>query len=140
MSAIDGAYTRASGRDAVPRVSLLRLEGLRKTFGGLVAINDLAFELEAGKIVALANKETLVVAGPLLICPLTIDGVVGPKPVPYRRMVSPGAAGVVEPGYNEVGPSKLPSAWVAAMDLPLKVKNAGANCAICAELAGHGAW
>lgn len=64
MSAIDGAYTRASGRDAVPRVSLLRLEGLRKTFGGLVAINDLAFELEAGKIVAMigpngAGKSTV---------------------------------------------------------------------------------
>jgi branched-chain amino acid transport system ATP-binding protein len=48
----------------VPRVSLLRLEGLRKTFGGLVAINDLAFELEAGKIVAMigpngAGKSTV---------------------------------------------------------------------------------
>jgi branched-chain amino acid transport system ATP-binding protein len=45
-------------------MSLLRLAGVRKTFGGLVAVNDLSFEVAAGSIVAMigpngAGKSTV---------------------------------------------------------------------------------
>ena len=50
--------------ETAPRVSLLRLAGVRKTFGGLVAVNDLSFDVEAGSIVAMigpngAGKSTV---------------------------------------------------------------------------------
>src|SRR5437879_178236 len=60
----------------------------------------------------------LVRAGaPVRTCPFGIAGSVGPKPVPYSKITSPGLAGVDDPGKSVVGPSNLKSACRAAMYL-----------------------
>src|SRR5262249_55006234 len=70
---------------------------------------------------------------PLSTCPFTTAGVVGPKPVANNWMISPGLAGVVDPGNSVVGPSRLESRCRAAMYLSkLNRTNAGVIDCICA--------
>src|SRR5207237_753673 len=69
---------------------------------------------------------------PLRICPFITAGVVGPKPVANSWMISPGLAGVVEPGKRVVGPSRLASRCRAAMYLSkLNRMNAGGMDCLC---------
>src|ERR1039457_1573221 len=63
----------------------------------------------------------------------TTGVVVGPKPLAYSTTVSPGLAGVVNPGYKVAGPRRLPLASAcsaATYGPPLKTKNDGeSGCA-----------
>src|SRR5882724_12077898 len=73
----------------------------------------------------------IVFAEPVSNSPSGIAGVVAPNPLPNSSMVSPGLAGVDNPGYRLAGPSKVLSACSAAMYLSLlKMKNAGATACI----------
>src|SRR5436190_11844129 len=67
--------------------------------------------------------------------PLTAAGVVTPKPVPNKTMVSPGAAGVLLLGTSVVGPTTVLFACSAAAYAPLR-KSAGARiCALALTVA-----
>src|SRR5664279_3012829 len=58
--------------------------------------------------------------------PLTTAVVVGPNPLAYSTIVSPGFAGVVSFGNKVVGPIKAPPTCIAARyGPPLNTKNDG---------------
>src|ERR1039458_8127693 len=61
-----------------------------------------------------------------VIDPLTTAWETGPKPLAYITTVSPGLAGVVEPGKRLVGPTRLLSAPCCARTYgPAAIKNDG---------------
>src|ERR1035437_6640937 len=85
-------------------------------------------------------NSTVAVTPPILIAgntgsvpdcaaePLTTGEDTGPNPLAYSTTVSPGLAGVVNPGKRGADPSRLPSASSpATCGPPLNTKNAGAN-------------
>src|SRR5258705_7893066 len=57
----------------------------------------------------------VVCEAPVKSVPSGIAGLVGPNPLANSSMVSPGFAGVDNPGYRLVGPSRVLSACKAAM-------------------------
>src|ERR1035437_11026831 len=78
-------------------------------------------------------------AGVDTTAPLTVAGVVTPKPVPNSTMVSPGAAGVLLLGTRGVGPTKILFAWYAAAYEPLRKSAGAAICAVALTEVGRAA-
>src|SRR5437016_66043 len=77
-----------------------------------------------------------VCATPVVISPALKGGVVGPKPVAYITMTSPGLAGAAPPPTDGSATIAEPLPVVAATFLPSNVKNAGAYACCVVTLNG----